>query len=205
MTEQPILRTAEPSSVLHRRLARVRVLRLALPTVAALLVLLLVGQLAWNALSGARKPTVAAAADTTVRMVSPTFTGEGRDGSHYQVTATSGQRDAKDEKRINLQQPVVVVTRNGQVDTQSTSQTGVFQEDQRKLLLNGEVQVKNSSGYNFTAQNAIIDTATGQVAGQAIQGHGLAGNVQSNNYAAYDKGDRVVFKGGVRARLNDNK
>lgn len=201
MTDQPANSHAlPPPAALRRRLSRVRALKLALPGLAALLIVLVVGQLIWNAIQGVKPQAVAT--DSSVRMVAPTFTGEGRDGSHYQVTAASGVRDAQDEKKILLTQPVVVVTRNGQPDTRSVSQSGVFQETDRKLQLNGDVHVTNASGYNFVAQNAVIDTATGQVAGQAIQGHGTAGDVRSNGYTVSDKGDRVIFKGGVRSRLN---
>jgi lipopolysaccharide export system protein LptC len=195
--------TPPTTAILRRRLKRVRTLRWALPGVAALLVAAVGGQLIWTAVQAAvQRP--AAAADSSVRMVQPTFSGEGRDGSHYRVTAQSGVRDAKDDKLILLDKPIVVVTRNGQPGTQTVSERGVFHEDDRSLKLEGDVRVQNANGYRFVAQNATIDTSTGQVVGQAIQGRGIAGEVQSNSYAVSEKGDRVIFKGGVRARLNDH-
>lgn len=201
MTDQTAASPVQPSAALQRRLARVRLLKTALPAVAALLLVLVAGQLIWNAIAGATKPAVSAA-ETGVRMVAPTFTGEGRDGSHYVVTAASGQRDARDDKKILLEQPVVTIMRNGQVDTRSVSKHGVFQENTRRLQLTDDVHVTNASGYNFVAQNAVIDTGTGQVAGQAIQGAGAGGQIRSNDYAVSNKGDQVIFKGGVRSHFN---
>jgi lipopolysaccharide export system protein LptC len=66
------------------------------------------------------------------------------------------------------------------------------------------VQVEQSGGYKFATNDATIDTNTGQVIGQTIKGNGPSGAVQSNSYAVTDKGDRMVFKGGVRARLNEH-
>ena len=40
--------------------------------------------------------------------------------------------------------------------------------------------------------------------GEAVQGQGASGQVQSNSYAASEKGDRMVFKGRVRARVNEH-
>jgi lipopolysaccharide export system protein LptC len=36
----------------------------------------------------------------------------------------------------------------------------------------------------------------------ALSGHGPLGDLRSNGFDVFDKGDRVIFKGGVHARLN---
>jgi lipopolysaccharide export system protein LptC len=196
--------STEASAIDHRRrrLALVRFLRWGLPAVAVLAVAGVAGQIAWNAVTVA----VAArpAADSAVSMNKPTFAGQGRDGSHYQVTAASGVRDAKDEKLIHLVSPVITVTKAGQQTNHTTAQRGLFREDDHTLHLQDNVQVEQTGGYKFATNDATIDTNTGQVLGQTIKGNGPSGAVQSNSYAVTDKGDRMVFKGGVRARLNEH-
>jgi lipopolysaccharide export system protein LptC len=134
-------------------------------------------------------------------MVNPQFTGSGRDGSNYLLTARSGVRDAKDNARILLEKPMVTVNRPGQAGTHTISDRGVFREDTQSLSLEGDVRVEEAGGFQFVANNAVIDTKTGKVVGGNVQGQGPTGAVQSGSYAVSDKGDRMVFKGGVHTQL----
>ncbi len=187
----------------QQRLVWVRVLRLALPGMAALLIVALLGQALWRTVMSLLHPAPAVA-EQGMRMARPEFSGVGRDGSRYRLTAQSGVRDTTDDKRILLQRPVITVSRTGQADTHTLADHGVFREDDRTLRLTGNVQVEGASGYQFATNDAVIDTATGKVMGQAVQGQGASGRVRSNSYAVSDKGDRMVFKGRVRARINEH-
>jgi len=186
----------------HRRLRLVRVkfLRRTLPIAACMALVAVVSQVAWRNLQAAAAPPPVAS-ENTVRMVSPQFSGEGRDGSRYLVTAQSGLRDPKDAARILLEKPVVTVSRNGAPGAHTISRRGVFREDNQSLTLEGDVQVEQGSGFHFVANNAVIDTATGQVVGGGVQGQSPTGAVRSDSYNVTDKGDRMVFKGRVHARL----
>jgi lipopolysaccharide export system protein LptC len=187
----------------RRRLTRVRFLKWGLPALAGLTVAAVAGQVAWNAVTVAvaAKPPPAG---SSVRMVKPAFSGDGRDGSHYQVTADSGVRDPKDDKIIHLDRPTITVVKAGQETTHTLADHGLFHEDDHTLRLEGDVRVQQAGGYQFATNDATIDTNTGQVVGQSVKGAGPSGAVQSNSYSVSDKGDRMVFKGRVRARLNDH-
>ncbi len=187
----------------RRRLVWVRFLRRTLPLVAGVVLAGVAGQVAWRALVTVVAPTPVVS-ESTVRMINPTFSGQGRDGSRYLVTAQSGYRDPKDAARILLDRPTVTVSRGGEPGARTVSQRGVFREDDLSLRLQGDVQVADGSGYRFVTNDAVIDTATGQVTGQGgIQGTGPVGTVSSERYSVSEKGDRMVFKGGVRARINE--
>ena len=186
----------------QQRLVWVRRLRLAFPALAVLLLGAVVAELAWGALWGVfhQPPAVG---DQTVRMVKPAFAGSGRDGSHFSLVALSGVRDAKDDKKIQLDHPRITVNRDAQTgETLTIADHGVFQEDAHTLALSGHVQVQEPGGFRFAANDATIDTNTGQVVGQSVAGNGPTGLVQSNSYAVSQKGDRMVFTGRVRARVN---
>lgn len=194
-----------PSAAQRRqtRLARVRLLRIGLPALAGLLVLLVAGQIVWGLVNGLLHPPIAAV-DQTVRMSKPMFSGQGRDGSRFTLTALSGVRDPHDDKRILLDHPHITVSRVGQSDTNTISENGVFQEDAHTLRLTGNVEVEEAGSYQFATNDATIDTTTGQVVGSAVKGASQTAAVQSNSYAVTNKGDRMVFKGRVRARLNEH-
>ena len=193
---------ASPAAGRKRRLVWVRALTWGLPGLAGLLLLLVAGQLLWGSVAAALHPP-AASTDQAVRMIKPTFSGLGKDGSRYQLTALSGVRDAKDDKRILLDHPIITVSHDGQPDTHTTSRRGVYQEDAHTLQLTGDVKGEQPGGYTFASNDAMIDTTTGKVIGGALKGQNASSAVQSNSYAVSDKGDKMVFKGRVRARLNE--
>ena len=184
----------------RRRLVWVKFLRRTLPVAALVALVSVVGQVAWRSLQ-ASAPSAPVAAESTVRMVNPQFTGSGRDGSKYLLTAQSGVRDPKDNARILLEKPTVSVTQAGGAATHTVSNRGVFREDNQSLSLEGDVKVEEAGGFHFIANNAVIDTSTGKVVGGNVQGQGPTGAVQSGSYSVTDKGERMVFKGGVRSQL----
>jgi lipopolysaccharide export system protein LptC len=185
----------------RRRIVWVRFLRRTLPVTAAMLMAGVVGQVVWRAVSVVVAPE-AQASGTTVRMDNPSFSGQSRDGSRYLLTARSGLRDAADAARILLDAPTVTISHGGQPATRTRSKSGVFREDDRTLQLKGDVRVDDGSGFKFAFKDAVIDTTTGKVSGQGVQGQGPAGQVSSDQYTVYDKGERMVFKGGVHGRID---
>ncbi|WP_411289327.1 LPS export ABC transporter periplasmic protein LptC [Phenylobacterium sp.] len=185
----------------RKRLVWVRVLRLGLPLAAATVVAGVAGQIAWRSLAVLRAPPPVAA-ETAVRMINPSFRGQGRDGSRYVVTARSGVRDAGDAARILLDSPTVFIGRAGEPDgARSVAQRGVFREDDLTLRLEGDVRLERG-GSRFVAKVATINTATGQISGEGLKGAGDTGAVQADSYAIDGAGDRMVLKGGVRARIS---
>ena len=184
----------------RQRLVWVKFLRRTLPVAAVMALVSVVGQVTWRSLQSqaAAEPV---ASESTVRMVNPQFTGAGKDGSRYLVTAQSGLRDPKDTARILLDRPTVEVSRPGEAGTHTVSQRGVFREDNQSLSLEGDVRVQQAGGFTFVANSAVIDTSTGRVGGDKVKGQSSAGDVQSGSYSVTDQGDRMVFKGGVRSQL----
>jgi lipopolysaccharide export system protein LptC len=183
-----------------RRVIRIRVLRLILPITAAALLAGVIVQVAWQTIATIMAPTARQPGDE-VRMDNPSFSGESRDGARYLVTAKSGLRDPNQGSRILLDAPTVTISRKTGPSTRTTARTGEFSEDDLTLKLEGDVQVDDGGGYQFAFKNAVIDPTTGEVSGQGVQGQGPAGAVQSDRYTVYDQGERMVFKGGVKGRI----
>jgi lipopolysaccharide export system protein LptC len=183
-----------------RRSRLIRVLRIALPGAIALILAAMVGFVVQNAVAGARAPENDP--DAPIQLVNPRFVGRDDKGRAYVLTAVTATRDPKEYQRVVLDQPSLIFDEEGDQPLRITARSGVFHEERRTLNLDGGVKL-NGGDLNFDTASSIFDTATGELKGSGqIQGSGALGEIIAKSYGVYDKGDRMVFKGGVRTRIN---
>ena len=184
----------------NRHRPSVRTLRVILPTLAIGVAAAIVGQGTIRALAAKDAPPAAAA---PLRMDNPRFTGVMKDGRAFLITASSAIRDPANADQVFLKAPQLTRGYGSPAPTHVVSKDGAYQEEKGALLLTGDVKIDNGQGYQFASQKALIDTRTGDLVGNAgIQGAGPNNSqVQADSYTVGDKGDRVIFKGRVRTRL----
>jgi lipopolysaccharide export system protein LptC len=136
-------------------------------------------------------------------MVNPHFYGRDTQGRPYTLTASQAARDERSFQTVLLTQPFVTLGADGAKPSTLQSDTGVYHEDTRILLLRGHVRASDAKSGRFASDEAVVNTRTGTVVGpQALSSSSDAGALQSRSFDVYDKGDRMIFKGGVHARLN---
>jgi lipopolysaccharide export system protein LptC len=181
------------------RLTLVRTLGFVLPAAAGVLVVVVGAQVAWREYQVAHTFTPKVA-EAEVRMVNPAFSGEGRGGKHYLVTATAGVRDAADAMLFRLDNPVVVVRKGDEAGSRTTALRGAFRQDDQVLRLEGDVRMTQGARNQVLADNAVIDTTTGLVTGKGFRGSNRNGSMTAGSYSTSN--GRTVFKGGVRGRFN---
>ncbi|MBC7666938.1 LPS export ABC transporter periplasmic protein LptC [Caulobacter sp. DWR2-3-1b2] len=185
----------------RNRSRRVRLARVLLPIAILAILASVGGQVAWRSFTGGdRRP---AESKAQIRMISPRFQGQSSDGRPFLITARSAVRDEADLKRVFLDAPTLTLGVGSPVPTRSTADRGIYREDTLKLQLFGNVRMDDGAGYRFASNEAMVDTRTGNITGETtLNGEGPTGQVQSNAYSVYDKGDRIVFRGGVKTRLD---
>lgn len=196
-----------PSSVLvtrrkirPRRRKSVSALRLVLPAVAVMAIGAILTQAAIHAAETKASSVVAGA---PLRMENPRFTGSMKDGRAFLIVATAAVRDKVDPNKVALESPKLTRGYGSDNPTQIVARLGNYDESGGALLLTGDVQIQNGDGYAFKTEKAVIDTRTGEVMGDsAVRGAASGNQVQADSYSVTDKGDRVIFKGRVRSRLN---
>lgn len=177
----------------------VRKLQVILPSIAVLMTVGVAVQATVRALSSRPHPTTA----QPVRLDNPRFSGKMNDGRTFLITATSALRDPADTAKLTLQAPRLVRGVGTPDASEVSSETGEFRQEASTLLLQGNVRIANSRGSRISSDRALIDTRTGDlVDGGKVIGDNANGAIQAGGYSVTDKGDRVVFKGGVRARLD---
>ena len=129
-------------------------------------------------------------------------TGRDDKGRAFVLTALSATRDRLDYQRVVLTKPALVLDENGPDELRISGADGVFHEQNGKLELAGGVRLSDTKNVFDTAAS-LFDTKTGEVEGSGpIQGAGGLGEISAKSYGVYDKGDRMVFKGGVHTRLD---
>jgi lipopolysaccharide export system protein LptC len=140
---------------------------------------------------------------SSIHMTNARFLGRDAQGHGYVLTAIEAARDNIDFNKITLTQPTLAMDADGQKPTRLSADRGVYREDNRILLLDGHVSVRDSQGDSFITDQAIVDTVNGAVAGKSpVVGQGPTGSISADSYAIYDRGQRLVFQGKVHSRLN---
>lgn len=183
--------------------ALVRVLRLLLP----LIMIGVMGALVALVVAHAVRRHDAAHRDaaTPIEMVNPHFFGRDGQGRAYTLGARQAARDEQSFQRVLLSYPSVTLDTEGPHPSTLTADKGVYHEDTRMLYLKGHVRANNATASSFATDEAIVNTRTGTVTSPAaLAGETPVGDVQSRAFDVFDKGGRVVFKGGVHARLNQH-
>jgi lipopolysaccharide export system protein LptC len=187
----------------RRRSRLIRTLRILLPALIVLIFLGLAGSVAWSTFRA--QPRQAGGGDEAIRLINPRFVGRDDKGRAFVLTADSAVRDRADYQRVLLEKPALILDENGPDQLRLNGAKGVFHEATGKLNLSGGVQMADPRNAFQTAAS-LFDTKTGELVGSGpIQGSGGLGEIEAKSYGVYGKGDRMVFKGGVRARIESQK
>jgi lipopolysaccharide export system protein LptC len=140
--------------------------------------------------------------NTGVHMTNPRFYGRDSSNQAFVLAASEAARDMSTGKTVSLSSPNVTLDADGTSPTRVEASQGVYREDQRRLTLQGQVQLKSANGYDFSTPQAVVDTSTGTVSGtQGVQGQGPLGHIAASSYGVYDRGKRIVMKGDVHAHI----
>ena len=183
-----------------RRRKSISVLQLVLPALALITGGAIATQVAIRATKAKTSITVASA---PLRMESPRFTGTMKDGREFLIIATAAIRDNFDPNKVALEAPELIRGYGSENPTRVVAKQGNYDEAKGALLLTGQVEIENGDGYAFKTEKAVIDTRTGELMGDAgVEGAASGAQVKADSYSVTDKGDRVIFKGRVRSRLN---
>jgi lipopolysaccharide export system protein LptC len=179
----------------------VRILRIVLP----LIMVAVVASLAGLVISHAVRRHAAAHKDagTPIRMTNPHFFGRDNQGRAFTLGARQAARDERSFQTVLLQYPTLTLDSGGPHPSTLTADAGIYHEDSRMLLLKGNVRGDSQKTSRFATDEALVNTRSGAVTGPtALAAKGEPGDLNAKTFDVFEKGDRVIFKGGVHARLN---
>jgi lipopolysaccharide export system protein LptC len=184
----------------RRRSRVIAALRVVLPALIALILAGLGASVAWNTLNA--QPAQSGGANDPIRLINPRFVGRDTRSRAFVLTAVTATRDLQDIQKVYLDKPALVLDDEGPDPLRITAKTGVYHEDTGKLEVSGGVRLVGAKGAFDTAESQ-YDIKSGELVGSgAVHGLGALGEISAKSYGVYDKGDRMVFKGGVHTVLN---
>ena len=183
----------------RRRSRLIRALRILLPLLIVAILLGLGAQVVRHAIAS-KVETLSA--EGPIRLSNPRFVGRDGLGRAFVLTAEAAVRDRRDFQRVILLRPAVVINEGAADATRLSAASGVYHEGTRQLRLSGGVRLA-SPQTAFDTVASLYDTRSGDLIGSGpIQGSGSLGEINAKSYGVYNEGGRLMFKGGVRARID---
>jgi lipopolysaccharide export system protein LptC len=135
-------------------------------------------------------------------LMSPHFESVTQDQNPYIITAARAVQDMDDQSIVLLEQPVADITMsNGKLNMKANN--GVYRQNEKILILDGQVQMVNQDGFtlqsqrmNISVDNKIAWTDT------IVHGEGTAGTLDAQAMNANNETGIVVFTGPAKLTLN---
>jgi lipopolysaccharide export system protein LptC len=189
-----------------RHSRRVRTLRWAVP--AALATLLTVVSLMsyfdpvrlLAKLPGSPKGMVISG--TKITMEQPKISGYTRDQRWYELTARGATQDVTKPDQLELDTIRAKIETEDKSTMHLSAADGLYDRKSGILKLNKNVVVTSTSGVEVRLNDAVIDTATGDIVSEKpVQVEMLQGTVNSNRLEVTNGGDVIRFDGGVVMNL----
>ena len=185
----------------------VRVLRYALPAIAALLIGLAI---AWPQFIGGGAGLIAPMlapgqieSGDLMRMHNPRYVGQTGDAEPFEVTAASATMDPAQPDRIQLDQLVADIATAGTREVHLLAASGIYDRASENVDLAGGIEVTTSDGYRFETPSAMVNLERGRVVGrEPIAGSGPSGTIAAERFEFRNGGDLLRFNGRVRVTLN---
>jgi lipopolysaccharide export system protein LptC len=131
-----------------------------------------------------------------LRMLNPRYVGTDRLGRPYVVTAAAGHQVPDQQDLMSLESPRADMKSHGGAQIVLTADTGIYQSQAQLLDLFGNVTLAHENGTRFVTNTGRLDIGHNAAEGNdAVEGHGPSGDIRSQGFRIYDKGDTVVFTG----------
>jgi lipopolysaccharide export system protein LptC len=192
----------------RRHSGRVRMLKIALPAAALLMV---AGFAAKSMLSAVMDAPVDLSAlaieDGRLVMTDPKLDGlTGREGRPYSMTAARAVQDIGMSGRIDLEgiDARLPVNEDGWMNV--TAPTGVFDREANRLDIDSELTITGDDGMKAVFQSAVVDIATGSLETSDPVDISLDGaHITADSMSVRDKGAVLVFENRVRMQIDGGR
>ena len=186
-----------------RTSARVRKLKVAFPLMAAVMVVAFFVVATWKNVDEAFLLRFAGINRSIAepQIVNPEFSYVDERGREYQFAADSAVQDDSRPSIYNLVNPRGVLSPDSVSSTDVESRAGAFDQSDSVLNLTDGVVLRKES-YEFRTEAAAVMLDEERVIGRSpVAGRGPAGEIEARSFEILEGGERIIFTGDVRMRL----
>ncbi len=174
-------------------------MKFILPAAALLLVVLVV---VWpqfdfkNQRFGLQFTKLQATEGDVPAMVNARFVGSDRKEQPYTITADLARNLLFGGKSVELEMPKADITARDGSWIVLTANSGVYDQDSKKLGLEGSVKLFHDAGYEFNTKTAQIDLGLGNAESNSpVRGQGPFGQLEAQGFKLENKGQTIYFTG----------
>lgn len=191
----------------RRYSAMVRGLRFALPLIALAIVTVV---LAWpkmnEPVTGTPATGIAPQKSGRNELIDPHFESATSDQLPYTVTAKRAVQSLNDSNIVQLEQPSAVMTLKDGQTIRVGAVNGVYRQDAKTLVLDGDVTFLHQSGYSLQSRRMNISLGD-QVSwtDSAVTGSGPAGTLEAQAMNANNATGVLVLTGPARLVLTPRR
>lgn len=169
----------------------------ALKVILPLIALAVVGLMAaWPALVVSNGPLISKQDVAQLMMRQARFYSVDKNDRPFSILADSTVKSTSERGVIELVNPNAEMTLTGGAWITVDAKHGVYNENTKKLFLTGQVHLMHEGGFEFTTEEAHVDTGNSTAWGNKhIVGQGPFGELDAQGFQIFDRGQKVVFLG----------
>lgn len=182
----------------------VRLMRIALPIIALVIVGVLFFWLSQDEQSNvAQPPAQNQGAQGRAAIIKPKYEGVDSLGRPYRVTADSVLRSSQNQDVMHLERPVADIMLENDVWLAVSSNTGVYHEKKNNIILKGKVKIFHDSGYELMMDRLVVNFSNSAAKSETpVQGHGPAGEISGQKMHISEGGQKIIFQGPAKMVLH---
>ncbi len=140
----------------------------------------------------------------TLSMTNARYFGTDDEGQPFQVTAAGVRQQERGDDSVNLVSPKAEINLNNGDYMSAAASYGLYDRDNQKLDLGGQVTVFQGDGNQLTTTAAIVKLKEGTASGrEPVSGEGPLGTMQaSGGFDLTDRGRNIKFYGPGKLTIN---
>jgi lipopolysaccharide export system protein LptC len=139
---------------------------------------------------------------TKITMEAPKLSGYTRDQRWYEMTAAAAAQDITKPDFVELREVRAKVEAEDKSTMFLSAKDGTFDRKTNILTLNNDISLKSSTGYEIRLNEAIVDTASGEiVSNQPVEVLSQQATIKSERLEVLKSGEVVRFTGNVLMNL----
>lgn len=137
-------------------------------------------------------------------MTNARYFGTDDKGQPYSVAAEGVRQRTNDDKAVDLVTPKANISLNGGKNMSAAASAGVYDRDNHKLDLSGDVTVQQDQDNKLVTTEATVMLKDGTASGRApVTGEGTFGKLQaSGGFDLSERGKIVHFRGPAKLTIN---